>query len=134
MNIKSRGPGPLSIVVLVACGLALSGCSGLSKALGLSKRPPDEFDVLAKAPLAVPPDFNLRPPAEDELALKEKNPRQMAFQALFPPRPANAMPAVPAGDVKAQGLNDDSGLNMSETGGFSDTVSSGDKAKKASKP
>lgn len=78
--------------------LVLGGCSGIGNALGFSKRPPDEFEVLAKAPLVVPPDYNLRPPAEEELALKERNPRDMAFQALFPRR-ASSMPALPADDV-----------------------------------
>ena len=52
---------------LVICGavalpIALSGCSDVKHAFGLEKTVPDEFDVVANAPLAIPPDFNLRPP------------------------------------------------------------------------
>lgn len=86
-------------IVCVAALAFLGGCSGIGKALGFSKRPPDEFEVLAKAPLVVPPDYNLRPPAEEEQGLRERNPRQMAFSALFPPKPKTAMPAVPADSV-----------------------------------
>ncbi|MBK5955442.1 hypothetical protein CCR92_15760, partial [Rhodospirillum rubrum] len=42
--------------------LALSGCSNAKKSLGLDRQPPDEFKVVTRAPLAMPPDFNLRPP------------------------------------------------------------------------
>ncbi|RMF11755.1 MAG: DUF3035 domain-containing protein [Alphaproteobacteria bacterium] len=120
-----RGSGPLSVVVLSIASVTLAGCGGLSDALGLSKRPPDEFEVMAKRPLAVPPDFNLRPPADEELALKDQNPREMAYRALFPPRPVQAMPALPADDVSAQGIGEEDGLGLSERGGFSDDIASG---------
>lgn len=44
---------------------ALTGCDGSSvrETIGLSRKPPDEFRVLARPPLSVPPEFNLRPPA-----------------------------------------------------------------------
>ena len=46
--------------------IALSGCTSAQKALGMSKVVPDEFRVVSKAPLAVPPDYALRPPAPGE--------------------------------------------------------------------
>lgn len=126
VKTRWRGRGPLSVVVFLASSFVLAGCGGLGDALGLSKRSPDEYEVMAKTPLAVPPDFNLRPPADEELALKEQNPREMAYRALFPPRPARPMPAVPADDVNSGSLGDDAGLNLSESGGFSDDMVSGD--------
>ena len=49
-----------------ACGLALllltAGCDTLKEQAGLTKRAPDEFTVVTKAPLVMPPDFSLRPP------------------------------------------------------------------------
>lgn len=86
------------VLVLTAVAM-LGGCSGIGKALGFSKRPPDEFDVLARAPLVVPPDFNLRPPADEDLGLRDRNPRTIAYSALFPAKPKTAMPALPADDV-----------------------------------
>ena len=51
-------------VACLACSLVLgtSACSNLRDAFGLSKRAPDEFAVLTKPPLVMPPDFSLRPP------------------------------------------------------------------------
>ncbi len=46
--------------------LALAGCGqgSVKETLGLDRKPPDEFRVVARPPLSVPPDFSLRPPAE----------------------------------------------------------------------
>jgi len=53
----------LSIVaVAVGAGLALSGCTNLKRAVGLEQTSPDEFAVESRAPLTMPPDFDLRPP------------------------------------------------------------------------
>lgn len=47
---------------LLAAGLALSGCGDARKALGWEKAPPDEFRIVNRAPLSLPPDYALRPP------------------------------------------------------------------------
>ena len=41
---------------------SLSACSNAKRALGVEKISPDEFTVVTKAPLVVPPDYSLRPP------------------------------------------------------------------------
>ena len=46
----------------IAALLLLSGCQSIRQATGAEKTPPDEFTVLTKSPLVIPPDFNLRPP------------------------------------------------------------------------
>lgn len=46
----------------IAALLLLSGCESIRQATGAEKTPPDEFTVLTKSPLVIPPDFNLRPP------------------------------------------------------------------------
>lgn len=45
----------------IAAALSLSAC-GLGDALGLGKRSPDEFAVVKREPLIVPPELELRPP------------------------------------------------------------------------
>jgi hypothetical protein len=51
-------------LVLGAALAALGGCSGtVQESLGLGKRSPDEFQVVRRAPLILPPDYSLRPPA-----------------------------------------------------------------------
>jgi Protein of unknown function (DUF3035) len=44
--------------------LALAGCGRgtVQEALGMGKRSPDEFAVVSRAPLILPPDYGLRPP------------------------------------------------------------------------
>jgi hypothetical protein len=42
--------------------LALGGCSSMEQTFGIGKRSPDEFTVVRRAPLVVPPDATLRPP------------------------------------------------------------------------
>jgi len=42
--------------------LAVSGCTDVKRAVGLEKVAPDEFAVESRAPLTIPPDFDLRPP------------------------------------------------------------------------
>ena len=41
---------------------AVTGCSSTKEMLGLTKRSPDEFQVVSRAPLSMPPDYSLRPP------------------------------------------------------------------------
>ena len=51
-----------TLLALSLAATALSGCDNLRQAAGLNKKSPDEFAVTTKAPLVIPPDFNLRPP------------------------------------------------------------------------
>jgi hypothetical protein len=54
------------VVPIVILGMLLflvSGCSDFKKMVGIEKTSPDEFAVESRAPLTVPPDFDLRPPA-----------------------------------------------------------------------
>lgn len=52
--------------VVLAAAAGVSGCSSVSKAVGADRVTPDEFRVVTKAPLVVPPEFNLRPPRPGE--------------------------------------------------------------------
>ncbi len=42
--------------------LSLAACEGIRDQLGYKKQSPDEFKVVSRAPLTLPPKFNLRPP------------------------------------------------------------------------
>lgn len=74
-----------SMAILAALGVAvaLSGCGETRKALGYDKSVPDEFKVMARAPLTLPPDFGLRPPAPGAARPQEPDPRDQAMTALF---------------------------------------------------
>jgi hypothetical protein len=53
----------LALPLALAClGLGLAGCENTKEMLGLTKRSPDEFQVVSRAPLSMPPDYSLRPP------------------------------------------------------------------------
>jgi hypothetical protein len=56
----------ISRSVLLAVPLLLAACNGgeMRDTLGLNRNAPDEFTVLSRPPLSVPPEFNLRPPGE----------------------------------------------------------------------
>ena len=58
----------LGIGVSIATLLMLAGCGRgtVQDALGVGKRSPDEFAVVSRAPLILPPDYGLRPPAPGE--------------------------------------------------------------------
>ena len=49
-------------VALLAAGLMLGACGDTRKVLGYDKVTPDEFKVVSRAPLSLPPDYGLRPP------------------------------------------------------------------------
>lgn len=53
------------IKISLVC-LLLSACSNadMREKLGLNRHGPDEFQVVSRPPLSVPPEFNLRPPHE----------------------------------------------------------------------
>lgn len=50
---------------LFTLGITLTGCEGVRSTLGLDRSPPDEFAVLKRAPLSMPPEMNILPPPVD---------------------------------------------------------------------
>ena len=67
--------------LVAAAGLA--GCQSTRTALGMTKVTPDEFRVVTKAPLVLPPDYSLRPPAPGEPRPQELQPESAARTALL---------------------------------------------------
>jgi hypothetical protein len=55
----------------------------MSKSLGGGKSVPDEFRVVTKAPLVIPPDYALRPPRPGDPRPQEMRPDEDARAALF---------------------------------------------------
>lgn len=71
------------VFVASALVLGLSACGGFQEQLGLTKQSPDEFRVVSRAPLTVPPDFALRPPEPGAPRPQEGTPAQQAERAVF---------------------------------------------------
>ena len=70
-------------LALCLCTATLSGCDSIRNAAGLTKKSPDEFAVTTKAPLVIPPDFNLRPPTPGAPPSNTRDPSTTAEMALF---------------------------------------------------
>lgn len=71
-----------TLALASAAVLLTSGCTSGG---GLFNRErPDEFAVQRQAPLVVPPDFNLVPPAPGAPRPSEGTASQQALEALFP--------------------------------------------------
>ena len=127
-------------------GLAgLAGCSGASRALGISKVTPDEFRVVTKAPLVLPPDYALRPPAPGEPRPQELQPESAARVALLGQREAQVrsdgekLLATRAGGDKADPLiryvvDDEFGALAHKDKSFADWVMFWKKGKPAAEP
>jgi len=85
-----------AVIALGACATALAGCQSLRDAAGLTKKSPDEFAVTTKAPLVIPPDFNLRPPTPGAPPSNTRDPSTTAEMDLF----ANTDPQAIASSFK----------------------------------
>jgi hypothetical protein len=64
--------------------MVLAGCARgtVQDALGMGKRSPDEFAVVSRAPLILPPDYGLRPPAPGESRPGVDTPNERARATL----------------------------------------------------
>ena len=70
-------------VLAVALPALAGGCSSVKEQLGLTKQSPDEFKVVSRAPLSMPPDYNLRPPTPGAPRPQEGTTRDQAANAVF---------------------------------------------------
>jgi hypothetical protein len=78
------------VAAIFALGFSLIGCEGIRQATGAAKLPPDEFTVLTKAPLVIPPDYNLRPPQPGVASRNDTDADDQGRAALFPQNGAAA--------------------------------------------
>ena len=78
------------LAAILAVGFSLIGCNSIRQATGAAKLPPDEFTVLTKAPLIIPPDYNLRPPQPGIASRNEIDADDQGRAALFPQNAAAA--------------------------------------------
>lgn len=107
-------------LIVTGCCLALlaalSGCENARRAMGMGKQAPDEFAVLTRAPLKLPPDYGLRPPVPGAKRPQEATTRNQARQILLgggasadvAARPANGLSTGESAILKRAGaLNAD---------------------------
>ena len=65
-------------VFAIILPILLIGCSSARDIVGLGKQSPDEFEVVTKAPLSLPPDYGLRVPIPNISRTQEKSVRDSA--------------------------------------------------------
>ena len=71
------------LAIIMLFSLTLNACSNSAKqALGLNRKAPDEFTVISRAPLTIPPVFNMRPPKPGEVRPQEGTTLDAAKEAL----------------------------------------------------
>lgn len=73
----------LALIMTLMAGLGLAGCSNAKESLGLTRKSPDEFAVVKRAPLAMPPDYELRPPEPGAPRPQEQAQDEQARAAVF---------------------------------------------------
>src|SRR3546814_492971 len=71
------------LLIVAGLALAVSACGGFRDSLGLTKQSPDEFRVVSRAPLTLPPDYNLRPPEPGAPRPQVGSASQQAERAVF---------------------------------------------------
>jgi hypothetical protein len=83
------------LIAPVTALVMLGGCgdSSLSRTFGLVRDTPDEFTVVTRAPLSMPPDFSLRPPQPGAPRPQEQSARSQAESALVPDLALGSTPA-----------------------------------------
>ncbi|HMM15259.1 MAG TPA: DUF3035 domain-containing protein [Parvibaculum sp.] len=112
--LKNRRIASLAILSGLSLSLAACGGGGLKEALGYGKDAPDEFAIVTKAPLAIPPDFALRPPEPGAPRPQEANlqPSAVAQAALIGNEAAAQTPAT--GSVGEQALLQQTGATEAD--------------------
>ena len=76
----------IAVAAAAALIVPLGACDSgpaLKSALGFDRKPPDEFTVVSRAPLSMPPDYALRPPRAGALRPQETTPTEVAKNTVF---------------------------------------------------
>ncbi len=85
------------LIALLAIS-GLTGCDTLKEKMGMNRRAPDEFAVVRRAPLEMPPDLRLTTPQPGAPRPQEISPSDLAKASLLGGDPA-------ARPIPAQGLS-----------------------------
>lgn len=72
-----------SFLLLTVTVLGISACSSTKEQFDFSKKAPDEFAVVTRAPLEMPPNYTLRPPRPGAQRPQEDTAVEDAKQAIF---------------------------------------------------
>ena len=90
--------GLLTLTIAIVA-LSTSGCSSFRGWMGASKAAPDEFRVVTRAPLSMPPDYGLVAPQPGAPRPQETDARQSARQIVVDRQGGLVNPAAEVGRV-----------------------------------
>jgi hypothetical protein len=100
----------LGFAGLALAAAALTGCDSARETFGFTKQAPDEFEVVTRAPLVIPPDYGLRPPQPGAQRPQEKEIRDQARETVTGrnaeagrPQLASTNPSPAAGPPRTEG-------------------------------
>jgi hypothetical protein len=117
MRTSSGGTGDRTVGRVLAPALlcvALAACGGgtVQESLGLVRSAPDEFQVVSRAPLILPPDYDLRPPRPGTPGPSEVTAQDAAREALI----GGSAAAGTAATIEAAGGDAQPAVRASEPG------------------
>lgn len=97
----------LMLPLAAASLLALSACAEVRQELGMGRHSPDEFTVVKRAPLTLPPEYALRPPSPDNLPPASETTKTARTVLMGEKQPVEAATADSAFLQKAGATNAD---------------------------
>ncbi len=111
---------PLLAVACLSASLLLAGCADMRRIVGMDRVGPDEFAVESRAPLTIPPEFELRPPQPGAPRPQEGTAADKARKVIDtagpgePGKQATAGLRVPAGGVAGSGPQLETGQQVGD--------------------
>ena len=106
MSVARLIAAAATVALIAPLGACSGGMSGIRSTLGITKEAPDEFGVVSRAPLSLPPDYTLRPPQTGALRPQDTTPTEVARQTVFRvPTDKAAGPTAVAPAPTANGAN-----------------------------
>ena len=94
---------PRHIVLVILAAFTLSACENARDAMGIGKKSPDEFSVVTRAPLSIPPDLGLRPPQPGAERQQEKavtdSARELLVKSTGATTPRDGGPSTSRGEA-----------------------------------
>ena len=85
-----------NFVLIFFSATLLSACETAQEQLGLNKSAPDEFKVVKRAPLELPPQYSLRPPSPGAPRPQEQETVEQARQTVFGGEDVSGQQALPS--------------------------------------